>query len=182
MRRITILFLTQVLLWVLVSQANHALSGLHVYLFCGALYVIYAALVLPFREGLIVCVLSGLLCDANMPIAPSVSRLALGLAHTHLLLFLLAHTVIFSLRDRLPREETMTQVLVALLTNLAMLLLFSLIHTRHALAPAQVWRSLLPDLVFSQVCLALAAPWFFSLQERSLVLAGMQRESLANSP
>src|SRR4051812_31455989 len=116
MRRIILIFLTQVLLWVLVAQANHALSAFHLYLFVGALFVTYPALALPLREGMIVSLLGGLLCDANIPLSPNLPRVALALAHTHVLLFLVAHAILYYLRDRIPREETVARVMAALFT------------------------------------------------------------------
>ena len=50
MRGAVALFLTLYLLRALVAEANNALSGLHVWLFAGGLFVTYAALAMPFRE------------------------------------------------------------------------------------------------------------------------------------
>jgi hypothetical protein len=181
MPRIALIFLTQLLLWMLVSQANHSLSGLHVYLFAGGLFVAYPALALPLRGGMIVSFLGGLLCDANIPLAPGLPRIALALAHTHALLFVCAHAIIYNLRDRLPREETVPRVLVALFTNLGIFLIFSFVRATRLPAPGEIWPRLIVDLACSQVFLALIAPWFFALQGRALVLARAERESLAKS-
>lgn len=181
MRRVALIFLCQFLLWTIVSQVNHALSGLHVYLFLGGLFVAYPALALRLREGTIVSFLGGLLCDANIPLAPGLPRMALALAHTHALLFVGAHTIIYHLRDRLPREETMPRVLVALFANLGIFVIFSLVHTTHLPAPREIWARLIVDLACSQIFLALIAPWFFALQGRTLILAGVERPSLAKS-
>src|SRR3954468_7409196 len=114
MRRALVIFVTLLLLWTLVAQLNHALTGLRVYLFVGSLYVVYAALMLPPRTGLIASLLGGLLCDATTPVWFG----------THLLLFAAAHAIIFHLRNRLPRDDTTARVIIALLTNLAIFLLF----------------------------------------------------------
>ena len=170
MRRTFVIFLTLLLLWTLVAQVNHALAGLRVYLFVGGLYVIYAALMLPLRAGLAASLLGGLLCDATTPVWFG----------THLFLFAAAHAVVFHLRTRLPRDDTVARVIVALLANLAIFLLFSFTQIGAAPSPAAAWSRLIADLVGSQVFLALIAPWFFALQARALVLArAEQRDNLA---
>ncbi len=169
MRRTFFTFLTLLVLWVVVVQVNHALAGTHVYLFVGGLFVAYAALQLPLRDGLAAVLLAGLLCDANVPVP-------FGL---HTLLFAAAYAVISNLRDHVPRDETVARVIVALLANLAMFLVFSFALIGRGPVPAAVWPRLIFDLVCSQVFLALVAPWFFALQARTLVLARVERDTLA---
>src|SRR2546425_1240401 len=100
MRRIVITFLTLLLLWTFVTQLSHMTSDAHVYLFAGGLFVAYAALMLPLRDGMIATLLGGLLHDATTPVYFG----------THLLLFASAHAIVYHLRDRIPREETMVRV------------------------------------------------------------------------
>lgn len=169
MRRTFFTFLTLLVLWVVVAQVNHALAGTHVYLFVGGLFVTYAALQLPLRDGLAAVLLAGLICDANSPVP-------FGL---HTLLFAAAHAVISNLRDHVPRDETVARVIVALLANLALSLVFSFVLIGRGPVPAAVWPRLIFDLVCSQVFLALVAPWFFALQARTLVLARVERDTLA---
>jgi cell shape-determining protein MreD len=170
MRRALVLFLTLLVLWTLVAELNHTLAGLRVYLFVGALYVTYAALALPLRAGLAASLLGGLLCDANTPVWFG----------THLLLFSAVHVVLFHLRNRLPRDDALARVIVALLANLVIFVVFSLTQLRASPAPPVAWTRLISDLVCSQVFLALVAPWFFALQARALVLArAEQRDNLA---
>lgn len=168
MRHTLATFLTLLLLWVLMAQVNHALSGLRVYLFVGGLFVTYAALMLPPRAGLAVALLGGLLCDANAPVAFG----------THLVLFTAAFAIVAHLRDRIPREDTIARVLVALFANLAIFLIFSFTQIGRSPSPAVAWPRLIVDLVSSQVALALIAPWFFALQHRVLLLARAEREVL----
>jgi hypothetical protein len=182
MRRVVVIFCTLLLLWLLIAQFNHALSRFPVHLFVGGLYITYAALALRFRDGMIVAFLGGLLCDANMPIAPAFSSAALGLAHTHTLLFVSAYTLLHHLRDRLSRNETTARVLVALFTNLAIFVVFAFLRISDSPALGAIWSRIVIDLACSQIFLALVAPWFFALQERSLVLAGVEREHVAKSP
>jgi rod shape-determining protein MreD len=154
----------------LITQLNHAMSDMHVYLFAGGLFVTYAALMLRLRDGMMASLLAGLLHDATAPVYFG----------THLLLFAAAHTVVYHLRDRIPREETTARVLVALFTNLGIFLLFSFSQINGSLAPAAVWPRLIADLACSQIFIALTAPWFFALQARALVLTGVERDSLTS--
>ena len=181
MRRVVVIFCTHFLLWLLIAQFNHALSRFPVHLFVGGLYITYPALALRFRDGMITAFLVGLLCDANMPIAPAVSGAALGLAHTHTLLFVSAYTIVHHLRDRLARNETAGRVWVALFTNLGIFAVFALLRIGDLPALGAIWTRIVIDLACSQIFLALIAPWFFALQERSLVLAGVEREHVAKS-
>jgi hypothetical protein len=162
MRRALVVFVTLVLLWAIVAQLNQALAGAHVYLFVGGLYVTYAALALPSGPGLAAVLLGGLLCDANAPVP-------FGL---HALLFGAAHSVLFHLRDRLPHEDMAGRVAITLMANLGLLLLLSLFEIGQMPDPAATWTRLGADLIVSQVFIALVAPWFFSLQERALLLSG----------
>lgn len=168
MRRTLVTFFTLLLLWVVLGQVNHALAGKHVYLFVGGLFVAYAALQLPPRDGLAAVLLAGLLCDANTPVP-------FGL---HTLLFAAAYAVVFHVRDHVPREETVARVFVALLVNLALFLVISFVLVGRGPAPGAVWPRLFFDLLWSQLFLAVIAPWFFALQARALVLARVERDSL----
>jgi rod shape-determining protein MreD len=164
--RPVLIFATLLLLWLMLSELNHALAPLHIYIWIGALFVTFAAIALPLRPGLIATILGGLICDASTPVA-------FGL---HTLLFAAAHVVLFNIRDRVPREETAGRVLIALFTNLALFLAFSFLQLSRWSSPAEVWPRLLADLLCSQVLLSLIAPWFFALQARSLALVGQVRE------
>lgn len=161
MRGAAVLFLTLYLLHALVAGANTALSGLHVWLFAGGLYVTYAALRLPLRQGLPATVLGGLVCDAASP-------LPFG---THAALFALAHLVVYNARERLQRDETAVRVAVALIVNLAAFLALTFARLGHVPAGATVWPRLLSDLGWSEAAVALAGPWFFALQAGALHLA-----------
>lgn len=166
MRRVLALFAAQLALWTLVSTLNHALTGWRVYLFPGALYVAFAALLQPRRPGLVVALLGGLVCDAATPVAFG----------THTLLFAAAHLILFHLRDRLPKEDNLGLVIVVLFANLALFLVFSLGQIRSSPAPAAVWPRLIADLACTQVFLALVTPWFFALQAQALAFARVPRE------
>ena len=168
MRRILVTFLPLLLLWALVAQTNQALAGAHIYLFAGGLFIAYAARQLPLRGGLAAVVLAGLLGDASAPVP-------FGL---HALLYAMAFTVVFNLRDHVPRDETVARVTIALLANLALYLVLSFVLVGRGPNPGAVWPRLIFDLVCSQVVLALIAPWFFAFQARMLVLTRVERDSL----
>jgi len=167
-RRWLVIFATLFLLWFIVAQANHYLAVWHVYLFVGGLFVAFSALQLPLRDGLIATALAGLLCDANSAAIPGI----------HLVLFAGAHAVIFNVRDRIPRDQTITRVIVALLANLAIFLVFSFLQVGNLPSPAAAWPRLIFDLICSQTLIGLIAPWFFALQNRALELAGTENRSL----
>lgn len=164
MLRTFVSLLATLILWMLVAQVNHALAASHIYLFAGGLGIAAAALVLPLRPGLIASFLGGLIYDSTTPVAFG----------THAILFAIAHAVVFNLRDRLPRDDTVGQVVIALLTNLGVFLLFSFIQITHSPTPAAAWPRLIVDLIASQIFLALITPWFFALQHRVLVLARVE--------
>ncbi|HWL15358.1 MAG TPA: hypothetical protein VNR00_07120 [Opitutus sp.] len=161
MRRALTLFITQFLLWAVVSQVNHSLAGRHVYLWVGGLFVTYGALSLSLRSGLLSSFLAGLLLDAVSPVA-------FGM---HALLFAAAHALVFHVRDRVPRDETAGRVVIALFANLTLFLVFSVFLIDDAPTPAAAWPRLIFDLVCSQVFLALIAPWFMALQARTVELS-----------
>ena len=177
MRRTFVTFFTLLVLWVIVGQVNHTLAnaqiirllfGAHVYLFVGGLFITYAALQLPLRDGFGAVLLAGLLSDATAPVPFGLNTL----------LFAGTFAVVFNIRDHLPREETMARVIVALLANLALFLVFSFALIGRVPAPGAVWPRLIADLIYSQVFLLVIAPWFFALQARTLVLARVERDGL----
>jgi len=169
MRGAAVLFATLYLLHAIVAEVNSLLSGLHLWLFAGGLYVAYAALALPFQEGFAACILGGLLCDAMAPVAFG----------THATLFAIAHAIVFNVRERLQREETGVRVAVALLVNLGLFLIISFLRLRVILGAGGAWPRMLSDLVWSEAVVALVAPWFFALQLHSLILARAQPQRAA---
>jgi rod shape-determining protein MreD len=161
MRGSAALFLTLYLLRAVVAEVNSALSGTHIWLFAGGLFVAYSALMMPFRQGFTASVLGGLLCDSVTPVAFG----------THAALFGIAHAIVFNARERLQRDETMVRVAVALLVNLGLFLALTFARIRLSHGGIMAWPRMLSDLAWSEAALALAAPWFFALQLRTLELA-----------
>ena len=169
MLRITLIFLSTLLLWAVTAQLNHALAPWRLYVFVGALAVTLPALTFSLRSGLFASFLGGLLFDSVAPVAFG----------THALLFALTHAVVFNFRDRVPRDDTLSRVLIALFANLGLFLVFSFTQVTRSPAPASLWPRLFADLACSQVCLALIAPWFFAIQSRALALAENDHPGLA---
>ncbi|HEY1848389.1 MAG TPA: rod shape-determining protein MreD [Opitutaceae bacterium] len=160
MRPAAVLFLTLYILRALVGEANSMLSGLHVWLFAGGLFVTYAALAMPFRPGFAASLLGGLLCDALSPVAFG----------THAALFAAAHAVVYNARERLQRDETGVRVAVAAIVNAALFVAMSFLALRSTHGAAS-WPRMISDLAWSEAAVAALAPWFFSLQLRTLELA-----------
>jgi rod shape-determining protein MreD len=167
MRGAAVLFVTLYLLQILVAGLNSALSGYHLWLFAGGLYVAYSALAMPFGEGFTASILGGLLCDAMSPVP-------FGM---HAALFGIAHAVVFNLRERMQREDTAVRVIVALAVNLAVFAAITVM--RLGLRHPGEWPRIMSDLLWSEAVVAVIGPWFFALQLRTLELARANPERSA---
>lgn len=161
MRRGLIVFATLVLLWTITGIVNNALAGWRVHLFLGGLFVAFAAAALSFRAGFWTVVAGGALCDVGSP-------LPFG---TFALLFASAHVILTQVGDRLPHDHLIGRVAIALLVNLGLYLLISFLRLHGCPQPGVYWLRALTDLLFSQLAIILAAPWFFALQEQCLAHA-----------
>ena len=150
--------LANLLLWWLVGLANQYLAGLGVYLYLGGLFVVYAALRLDRNHGVAAIVLTGLLMDATEPVPFGTSVLLLGLAHA---------TLLYG-RQRFPREGAVFGVVVALLTNLFLVIALSFVLVGANPRPGQAWLRIFTDLLVSQCVIALITPWFLGLQDRMM--------------
>jgi cell shape-determining protein MreD len=163
--RAIILSAASLLLALLLGQLNHYLAAWQIHVWCGGLFVAFAALRVGYRTGAAAAFIAGLLLDAGEPVTFG----------TQGFLFLAAHAMIFNIRSRAPRDETIVGVVVALLANLALFLAMSFLRIDPAVEPARAWLRVFADLLASQIVLALIAPWFFSVQTRLLELAGTRR-------
>lgn len=169
MLRVALIFLSTLLLWAVTAQLNHALAPWRLYVFVGALAVTLPALTFSLRGGLLASFAGGLLFDAVAPVAFG----------THAVCFALTHVVVFNFRDRVPRDDTLSRVIIALFANLGLFLLFSFSQVTRSPAPASLWPRLFADLACSQICLALIGPWFFAIQARALALADHEQRRFA---
>ena len=169
--RVLILSLASLLLVTLLAQLNHYLGPWQLHAWCGGLFVAFIALRLDFAAGAAASFIGGLLLDAGAPVTFG----------THALLFLAAHAVIFNIRARAPRDETIVGVIVALLANLGLFLALSFLRIDLSPDAGEAWMRNFADLLVSQLAIALVAPWFFALQTRLLHLGGTHLDSTSRS-
>lgn len=145
-----------------IGQANHHLSPQALTLSAPGLAVAFAALRLPLGAGLSVAFAAGLWLDAATPAAFGKLAFLLGLA------FCIVHRV----RGRLPRNETVVGVVAALFVNLALFVALAFLDLGELPDPAAAGARLLADLMASQLFTAIVGPWYISLQNAALRLAG----------
>lgn len=158
-----LIFAANVLVWTIQSQLNHYIAPWNVTSFLGGLCVTFASLRLSPRDGARALVLTGLWFDAATPVP-------FGL---HAFLFLLSHTILITFRSRIPREETLVAVLVAVLVNLGTLLAVSAALLHRNPAPLAMWPRLVADSLLSFCVIILIGPWVFAFQERLLQISGV---------
>ncbi len=160
-RRTAVVFVCGLLLTALLRQLNHTLGAWGLSVWLGGLLVAFPALRLGPQQGFNACFLLGLAIDASAP-------LPFGL---HAFLFSVSHLIIVRIRNRFAATGTLLGTIVALITNLALyVIITSFVLGASPEAPVSGLR-LLADLMLSQLLLALIAPWFFALQEKSLLIA-----------
>ncbi len=161
-RRVLTLTAASLLLALLLGQLNHYLAIWLVHVWCGGLFVAFAALRLSYGTGAVASFVAGLLLDAGEPVAFG----------TQAFLFLAAHAVIYTVRARAPRDATIVGVMAALLANLGLFLAMSFLRVDPSLKADQAWLRIFADLLVSQIVIALIAPWFFAVQTRLLETTG----------
>lgn len=160
-RRVLILVAASLLLALVLGQINHQLAAWQVHVWCGGLFVAFAGLRMAYGPGAAAAFLAGLLLDANTPVPFG----------TQGLLFLAAHAVVFTLRARAPRGEVAVGVVVSLLANLGLFLALGFLRIDAGAESSRLWMRSFADLLFSQLLLALIAPWFFAFQQSLLELS-----------
>lgn len=169
MRRHSLLLLAaSLLLGVVLSQINHYLADWQMSVWCGGLFVACLGLRLPYRTGAVVAFVAGLLLDANAPVAFG----------TQGILLLAGHALVFTLRARAPRDDTLVGVMIALITNLALFLALGFARIGNSPLPAETWMRSFADLLLSQLLIALIGPWYFAVQKRLLQLGGADLREL----
>lgn len=162
-----IVTLANLLLWWLTGLFNHYLAGLSVHLYLGGLLVAYGALRLDPRSGLTSTLLTGLMVDALEPVPFG----------TSVFLFSLVHGVVLYGRHRFPREGAIFGLVVALLGNLFLVIALSFLLVGASPRPGAAWMRIFADLLFSQVAIVIAGPWFIALQDRAMELAEIHPET-----
>ena len=162
-----IVFFANALLWWLVSLANNYLPPSSVHFYVGGLFVVYSALRLDHRHGLVAVLLTGLLVDAIEPIPYGTSMLLLGLVHA---------TLVYG-RRRFPREGALFGIVVALFANLFLVIALSFLLVGASPRPGSAWLRIFMDLLASQVLLVVITPWFLTLQDRAMELVSIHPET-----
>ena len=158
-----IVFAAAVLLWAIQCLLNHYIAPWQLTVFSAGLVVAFAALRLTYREGVRALILTGLWLDAASPVP-------FGL---HTALMLVAQTIIFGLRGRLAREDTLVGLGCAVLSNLAVFLVLSAALLHRNPAPVNMALRLIMDSLLSFCVLVLIGPWFFAFLERLLEMCGV---------
>jgi rod shape-determining protein MreD len=158
---------SNLLLWWLVSIANHHLAPHSKYLYVAGIFVVYAALRLTPRQGMAATAVTGLAIDALEPVPFGMHFVLLGLVHA---------TLLYG-RRRFPRQEPLFATVVALLANLFVFIAVSFVLIGDNPRPASAWPRLFVDLVLSQFMIAIITPWFIALQERTFELLHISPET-----
>lgn len=156
-------FAANLLLFMIAGEANHYLAPHGLSIVIAGLALPMAGLRLSLRPGLLAMVLTGLALDSLGPTAfgASSALLVAGLLILH------------AIRHRLAREGATAHVIVALLTNLVIFVTQPMFSGGLSAYAASTVLRVLTDLVSSQLILIVLSLWFFSLQERALVLWGV---------
>jgi rod shape-determining protein MreD len=162
-----IVFLANLLLWWLVGLANNCLAIFSVHLYLGGLFLVYAALRLDHKHGLIALVLTGLMFDAMQPVPFG----------TNVVLFGLVHATLLYGRQRFPRESSIFGIVVALFANLFLFIALSFLLVGANPRPGEAWLRIFVDLLASQLAILLITPWFLALQARAMDSAQIHPET-----
>ncbi len=162
-----IVLLANLLLFWLVGLVNDGLATSSVHLYLGGLFVVYAALRLDGKHGLIATVLTGLMVDSMQPVPFGTSVVLFGLVHA---------TLLYG-RQRFPRDSTVFGVVVALLSNLFLVIAMSFLLVGTNPRPGEAWLRIFVDLVASQLAIGLITPWFLALQAQAMAWAQIHPET-----
>ena len=150
-------------------MANHYLAGFAVHLYLGGLFVVYSALRLDRKHGLIATLLTGLMLDASMPVPFGTSVASAQRARS---------------RDpaigaaALPAGRARSYgIVVAQLANLFLFIALSFLLVGANPRPAGAWLRIFVDLLASQLAILAVAPWFLTLQDRAMELVKIHPET-----
>lgn len=191
-----VISLTNLLLVFLMGQINHSLSGYSVSLCLAGLMVPLAATRLRLGSGVAVMLLSGFFLDASRPtLFGANSILLLGIfaawcfwrarlprdgAATAIVGALVANFVLFIFQPIfvgaaavLEAQDPNLYHWQPLLVQLKPFVIESLRAARRLASGAATADRILVDLLLSELAVAVLAPWFVALQERSLRLCGV---------
>ncbi|HLS27854.1 MAG TPA: hypothetical protein VK041_04335 [Opitutales bacterium] len=162
-----LVLLANLLMIALVAEINHYLAIFSVHIFLGGLLLAFGVLRLRLRQGLIANGITALVLDSLNP---------LPFGQTFFLL-LTCHTIVFSLRGHLPRENIRSGTLIAAGMNLAIFLTLTLLNIGGQLNNSSYWQRIFVDGTISTFALFLIAPWFLSLQKTALAFIGIDLDA-----
>jgi rod shape-determining protein MreD len=162
-----IVFVANLLLYWLTGVINHYLAPFALHLYVGGLFVVYSALRLDPKHGVIAMILTGLAFDAMEPVPYG----------THVLLLGLVHATLLYGRRRFPREGGVFGIVLAQFSNLFLYIALSFLLIGANPVPAEAWLRIFVDLLASQIAILFLAPWFLSLQSRTMAYAKIHPET-----
>jgi hypothetical protein len=162
-----VVLLANLMLIFLVAELNHGLAIWSLHLSAGGLLLTFSSLHLSLKQGLLTSGATGLILDSANP-------LPFG---SIVILVLIGHVVVFSLRENFARSQLRCGVVVALCLNLFLMLSYGLLAVGGTPAPSIYWTRIGSDMVLSLLGVALVAPWFFSLQRAALAFVGIDLEA-----
>lgn len=162
-RQVAIIFLTNALLLWILQMVNHALTPLKFQLILPGVLITLAALNLRHSSALLCAGLTGLWIDAVHPSPFGFFAM----------LFLMATYALFRIRRQWHREQRRKAYGLCHLVNLSIVVAAGLLLAGPAILNAAYWLRLSMDLAASHLVLLAIAPWFFSLQLKSLQWGGV---------
>ncbi len=145
------------------TELNHHLAGWSITLLLPAAFVIFAGLNLGYLQGLIACMLTGLLHDAALPVPDGFFTLALPTLHLAFHRF----------RSKLHKKGGLGTVLLAQVLNFGVLILLA-IFLSYELTESIVRHlpSILLQVFLSQILLFLIGLYFLEIQRKLVTLTG----------
>jgi hypothetical protein len=147
---------------VITRELNNAFSSTALSVFTAGLPVAFAALRLDFSSGWKSVLLLGLLADALAPVR-------FGM---HALAFLAVFMLIFRMRQRVPRDETLVGTVFAIGANALLFATLCLTLVWRNPAPNRLIGRMLSEAGLSSLLILILAPWFFSFTSHLLAWAG----------
>ncbi|WP_404421919.1 hypothetical protein [Nibricoccus sp. IMCC34717] len=162
-RAILTVIVCALVLSVITRELNHAFSWTALAVFTAGLPVAFAGLRLDFSAGWKTAVLLGLLADALAPVHFGV----------HAIAFLITFLLIFRMRQRVPRDETLVGTVFAIASNGLLYTALSLVFVWRNPAPDRMVGRLFSEAGLSTLLVLLLAPWFFALCTHALTWAGV---------
>jgi hypothetical protein len=162
-----ILFVVQAIGLILLSQLNHTLVTISLFLFINGLFIAFPALYLPLGQGIGLVFLFSLFYDSG-------ESWDIG---TSLFPNLIIFTFVYYLRSRIGNKRRSVIKPVTLLINLGLFLYYTVLASRRYGLDAQFIFLNLLHLIVSQLVLLVAAGWLISYHKHVLVMFNVDSEA-----